>query len=388
MVDREKGSNSLRGGKNLFGAKTKVGNWVEEEYKPGVPTRGFSTRRFVTTTATQQLEGCGRSITEAESFGAGVMPAKPTSRFNYADVINPDTTQQPGKWQTVTKSVHLAPQDATQTEFSTTFKLKGGLPDREALAKYRDEWTSDTPMGASMRFKTSASMSADECATPQFRTKTLRKLPGTPLAVERLQSKLADCRGFTAILDIKKTFRGLDVSGDGMLQGPELRRGLADMGITLSDADFDGIFKYFDKSGDGSVSLQEFATCLRGSMSEARVQIVKEVFAKLDATGDGVVKTDDLKQFYDLSKHPDYQSGAISEEAVLSSLIEQWDLYEKDGTVTIDDFLEYYHDLGSCIDDDVYFEWMLRSAWKIGPSSYLTGSEKSFKEHKATEKGF
>ena len=74
MVDREKGSNALRGGKNIYAAKTKVGNWVEEEYKPGVPTRGFSTRRFVTTTVHQQLDGCGRSTTEVEGFGVGVGP--------------------------------------------------------------------------------------------------------------------------------------------------------------------------------------------------------------------------------------------------------------------------------------------------------------------------
>ena len=95
-------------------------------------------------------------IDQVEGFGVGVMPAKPTSRFNYADIIKPDTTATGASWETVTKSVHVKPKEGSQTEFSTTFKLKGGLQDREALAKYRDEWTSDTPLGASMRFKTSA----------------------------------------------------------------------------------------------------------------------------------------------------------------------------------------------------------------------------------------
>lgn len=67
---------------------------------------------------------------------------------------------------------------------------------------------------------------------------------------------------------------------------------------------------------------------------------MKEVFAKLDATGDGVVKTDDLKQLYDLSKHPEFQSGAVSQEAVLTTMLSQWDLYEKDGLVTIEDLIE------------------------------------------------
>ena len=380
MVDREKGSNSLRGGKNIYAAKTKVGNWVEEEYKPGVPTRGFSTRRFVTTTVHQQLDGCGRSTTEVGGFGVGVMPAKPTSRFNYADIINPDTTATGASWETVTKSVHVKPKEGSQTEFSTTFKLRGGLPDREALAKYREEWTSDTPLGASMRFKTSAA--EGQSGTPaQFRAQTLRKLPGTPLAVERLRSKLIDNSGFSAILEIKKCFRELDASGDGTLQGPELRGGLAGMGITLSDGDFDGIFKFFDSSGDGSIDIHEFAARLRGTMKDSRVTIIKEVFNNLDKTGDGFVTVDDLRGVYDVHANPDVSAGSVSADVALQNFLAQWDLFEKDGKISVDDFIEYYHDLGSLIDDDVYFEWMIRSAWKIGSSSYIPSADKAFKGH-------
>merc|ERR1719198_50534 len=334
----------------------------------------------------QQLLGVGKPLTEVLSYGKGVKEPGST-RYDANNIVQPDMEAKSEQWQSVTHAVHLHPNEAAPNEFSTTFKLKGGLPDREAQAKYRAEWTSDTPAGAAMRFKTSASTAAEGSATSKFRSKSLRKLPGTPLAVEHLRENLADCRGFSAIMDIKKLFKDLDVSGDGTLQGPELKKGLADIGVKISEADFEQIFKFFDKSGDGSVSLDEFATCLRGSMSKARVEIVKEVFAKLDVTGDGVVKTDDLKQLYFVDEHPEYRSGKISQEAALKTLLEQWDMYERDGIITIEDFLEYYHDLGSCIDDDLHFEWMLKSAWQIG-STYVASSDKAFKEHKGTEKGF
>ena len=188
MVDREKGSNALRGGKNIYAAKTRWATGSRKSTNPCTYAR-LSTRRFVTTTVHQQLDGCGRSTTEVEGFGAASCP-KPV-RFNYKDIIKLDTTATGAPWETVTKSVHVKPKEGSQTEFSTTFKLRGGLPDREALAKYREEWTSDTPLGASMRFKTSAA--EGQSGTPaQFRAQTLRKLPGTPLAVERLRSKLID----------------------------------------------------------------------------------------------------------------------------------------------------------------------------------------------------
>ena len=37
----------------------------------------------------------------------------------------------------------------------------------------------------------------------------------------------------------------------------------------------------------------------------------------------------------------------------------------KDGIVTIEEFEEYYQNLSASIDDDVYFELMMRNAWHI-----------------------
>ncbi|CAM9786790.1 unnamed protein product, partial [Heterosigma akashiwo] len=38
------------GGKNSYSVKTKIGNWVEHEYKPGQHGRGFQSQQFRTNT--------------------------------------------------------------------------------------------------------------------------------------------------------------------------------------------------------------------------------------------------------------------------------------------------------------------------------------------------
>lgn len=43
----------------------------------------------------------------------------------------------------------------------------------------------------------------------------------------------------------------------------------------------------------------------------------------------------------------------------------QWDTQDKDGIVTLDEFIDYYQDVSASIDDDGYFEHMMRSAWKL-----------------------
>ena len=37
---------------------------------------------------------------------------------------------------------------------------------------------------------------------------------------------------------------------------------------------------------------------MRGDMPEARVSVLREIFAKLDKTGDGVVTVDDLRPWF------------------------------------------------------------------------------------------
>jgi len=43
----------------------------------------------------------------------------------------------------------------------------------------------------------------------------------------------------------------------------------------------------------------------------------------------------------------------------------QWDTLNKDGTVTPEEWEEYYKDVSASIDDDDYFELMIRNAWHI-----------------------
>ena len=43
----------------------------------------------------------------------------------------------------------------------------------------------------------------------------------------------------------------------------------------------------------------------------------------------------------------------------------QWDTQVADGIVTLDEFNEYFRDVSASIDDDAYFELMMKNAWKI-----------------------
>jgi len=69
------------------------------------------------------------------------------------------------------------------------------------------------------------------------------------------------------------------------------------------------LFKYFDKNRDGRVSYDEFLRAIRGDLNERRAALVKLAYAKLDKNGDETVNIEDMKIAYDVSFHPDFESG-------------------------------------------------------------------------------
>jgi calcyphosin len=45
--------------------------------------------------------------------------------------------------------------------------------------------------------------------------------------------------------------------------------------------------------------------------------------------------------------------------------MKQWDRHDNDGTVSYEEFEDYYKELSASIDGDDYFELMIRNAWRI-----------------------
>lgn len=172
-------------------------------------------------------------------------------------------------------------------------------------------------------------------------------------------------RGAHGIRGLGIVFRRMDNNGDKRMDRTEFMWGLKENGHDLSPSEFERIFKYFDKNNDGKISYDEFLVGLRGDMNERRLKLVGLAFKKLDNTGDGLVTLEDVANRYDVSFHPKFKSGEMSKNDILNEFMSQWDKTEADGKVTPDEFVEYYRDVSASIDDDDYFELMIRNAWHI-----------------------
>jgi Ca2+-binding EF-hand superfamily protein len=97
------------------------------------------------------------------------------------------------------------------------------------------------------------------------------------------------------------------------LNAEEFSEGLREMGIPVNPRDVTALMLYFDTDKSGKISVDEFQKGLAGPMNEGRLALVKEAFRRMDKTGDGELRIDDLALAYDTSKHPKVRSLPCSE---------------------------------------------------------------------------
>lgn len=127
------------------------------------------------------------------------------------------------------------------------------------------------------------------------------------------------------IKGIGRIFKAMDDNGNRTLDLDDFRWGFIDYGFNLSKEEAAEIMKRFDRNNDGVIDYDEFLRFIRGDINEARKALIQAAYNKLDATGDGLVKLEDVAQLYDASCHPAVLKGEKTPNEIFSEFMGQWD---------------------------------------------------------------
>uniref|UniRef100_A0A7S2VS77 Calmodulin n=1 Tax=Zooxanthella nutricula TaxID=1333877 RepID=A0A7S2VS77_9DINO len=147
-------------------------------------------------------------------------------------------------------------------------------------------------------------------------------------------------------------FKKIDASGDGSLEGPELRDGLRTLGFEVSDQEFDLVMKKIDKDGGGDVSLKEFDRALRAA---EKLQPLKRRESQKQKRG---ITSDDMEEFrqiFCLFKQLCRQRAAENSNDLSPELVE-WD---NSGTISVDELETLLESVGLHL-DPVELQTMVR----------------------------
>jgi len=160
-------------------------------------------------------------------------------------------------------------------------------------------------------------------------------------------------------------FRAIDRNRSKSVDPTEFKYAMRDYGIPVSDIEIKQIVKYFDSNRDGKISFDEFLRAIRGDLNDRRLEMVHMAYKVLDKNGNGLVTVEDVMAAYNAKYHPDFIAGIKTEEEIITLFMQVWETHKKDGIVTLEEFEDYYKDISASIDNDDYFELMIRNAWHI-----------------------
>ena len=211
-------------------------------------------------------------------------------------------------------------------------------------------------------------MSSQDHNEKQMQKNAVRQMNLTSDPIESIRL-LCLQRGAEGILELGKAFRQLDLNRSGHLTLDQFKNGLNHTGFEcfqLNDEHLDKLFLKFDLDRNGSIKYEELIREIRPPMNENRLNTIMKAFEKLDKTNDGVITIDLMRNSYDVRSHPEYQNGDKSEDEVINSFLKK---FEEGGSILgqikRDEFVDYYSGVSASIDDDTYFELVLRQAWKL-----------------------
>ncbi|XP_045160226.2 calcyphosin-like protein [Mercenaria mercenaria] len=196
----------------------------------------------------------------------------------------------------------------------------------------------------------------------QLIEKCSEKLQTCEDALEMLRLKCLE-RGAKGIRGLARAFRIMDDDRNRSLSFEEFRKGITDYGLQMEEDVTKKLFEQLDKDKNGSLDFEEFLQALR-AVSSARHDVINKAFAVADINNDGVIDSKDLSAVFNAKEHPKCKSGEWDESQVYKAFLDQFDMND-DGTITKEEFFNYYAGVSASIDTDAYFELMMKNAWKM-----------------------
>ena len=243
-------------------------------------------------------------------------------------------------------------------------------------ASKQDAWRGDVGFAGQRRTEARKGPPYGVTEAPTDYTTTAKAKPISPggpvdALLDALREKLAG-RGARGFIGMARQFKIMDDDGSRCLNVSEFTKAMRDFRVNLSEEDSRRLFNYMDADHSGEIDYEEFVHRVRGPMNNARKQLVSQAFNKLDKNGNGTVELDDIKGVYNASQHPDVRSGKKTEDDILCEFLDTFETHHavfkentRDFRVTLDEFMEYYAHVSASIDDDRYFDLMMKTSWNF-----------------------
>lgn len=189
---------------------------------------------------------------------------------------------------------------------------------------------------------------------------------GVAHIIGKLKARLRTC-GVQGFVNLQRSIRSMDKHDRKRINMTDFKVAMKKIETGLSEAEVRMLFDYFNNEHRGSIDTDIFIKKVRSALNDRRLILVKQAFAKLDIKGDGAVDVATVAGCYDSTSTPDVIAGRMTSENSLLEFLGTFDVGgDIEGMVTLSEFINYYTNIGACVDNDEYFDLMVRNSWHVG----------------------
>jgi Ca2+-binding EF-hand superfamily protein len=142
----------------------------------------------------------------------------------------------------------------------------------------------------------------------------------------------------------------------------------------LSQDELKIIFDLFDRDKVGSINYNELIQTIVEPVSPNRKLIIQKIYDNFNKDNNGKVSINEMKLSFNARRHPDVISGKKSEGEIFGEFLDNIESYREylenlkgvyDNNMSLEDFINFYIEVGVGIEDDKIFEFMINNCWNL-----------------------
>ena len=143
----------------------------------------------------------------------------------------------------------------------------------------------------------------------------------------------------------------------------------ASMKIDITIKEQTDFYSLLDLSDFGTITSSEFLRLIRGPINDNRRINIVSAFANIDKEKKGNCSIDLIKKSFNSKAHPDIQFKNTTPNEISNLFNYTFDTYCQykgiGDIIFLEDFVEYYEAISSCIDNDDYFNDIICRVWGL-----------------------
>ena len=181
-------------------------------------------------------------------------------------------------------------------------------------------------------------------------------------------------RGIRGIMAMRRAFMIADENDSKTLSLPEFIKFCHDYRMPITGKEINILFEEFDTNKNGQINYEEFISAFTGDMCERRKRLITILFETFDKNRKGFVDLDDIRNAYNPINHPDVLNGKRTEDEVLAEFLDNLqyhfsllksDKEQENNKINIEEFLAFFNNISAGIEDDDYFENIIKAGFNL-----------------------